>query len=66
MLPSCITATGYAVAFYFLSLTVKNILVGITYAIWPGIGIVFIILIGIIVSGKYRIFRFHRDSTDPR
>jgi small multidrug resistance pump len=33
---------GYASAFYFMSLTLKGIPVGITYAIWSGIGIVLI------------------------
>lgn len=48
VVPSVITVTGYAAAFYFLSLTLKDIPVGITYAIWSGIGIVFITLIGVI------------------
>ncbi len=46
--PSVITVIGYATAFYFLSLTLRQIPVGITYAIWSGVGIVFITLIGII------------------
>ena len=48
VMPSAITVTGYAAAFYFLSLTLRDIPVGITYAIWSGIGIVFITLIGVI------------------
>lgn len=47
VLPSIITVVGYSAAFYFLSLTLKQIPVGITYAIWSGVGIVFITLIGI-------------------
>ena len=46
--PSVITVIGYASAFYFLSLTLRHIPVGITYAIWSGVGIVFITMIGII------------------
>lgn len=46
--PSVITVIGYACAFYCLSLTLRQIPVGITYAIWSGVGIVFITMIGII------------------
>ena len=43
--PSIIVVVGYGVAFYFLSLVVKTIPVGIAYAIWAGIGIVLIAII---------------------
>lgn len=46
--PSLVTVIGYAAAFYFLSITLRQIPVGITYAIWSGVGIVFITLIGVI------------------
>jgi small multidrug resistance pump len=46
-LPSIVTVITYACAFYFLSLTLKTIPVGIAYAIWSGIGIVLIALIGV-------------------
>lgn len=46
--PSIVTIIGYSAAFYFLSLTLRQIPVGITYAIWSGVGIVFITLIGIV------------------
>ena len=48
-LPSLVVVVGYAVAFYFLSLTLKAIPVGIAYAIWSGAGIVLIGLIGWLV-----------------
>ena len=44
--PSVITVIAYIAAFYLLSLTLKTVPVGIAYAIWSGIGIVFIALIG--------------------
>lgn len=44
--PSLVVVLGYAVAFYFLSLTLKSIPVGIAYAIWSGLGIVLISLVG--------------------
>ncbi|MDH5302296.1 MAG: multidrug efflux SMR transporter [Gammaproteobacteria bacterium] len=46
-LPSVLVVAGYASAFYFLSLVLKSIPMGITYAIWSGLGIIFISLIGV-------------------
>lgn len=45
-IPSVIVVIGYGVAFYFLSLTLKHIPMGISYAIWSGVGIVLISLLG--------------------
>lgn len=44
--PSLISIVGYAVAFYFLSLTLRSMPVGVAYAIWSGVGIVLISLAG--------------------
>lgn len=44
--PSIIVLFGYGIAFYFLSLTLKSIPVGIAYAIWSGSGIILISVIG--------------------
>ena len=46
LLPTIITVAGYAGSFYCLSLVLKNIPVGIAYAIWSGMGIVLISAIG--------------------
>ena len=43
--PSIIVALGYSVAFYMLSLCLKDIPVGIAYAVWSGLGIVLVTLI---------------------
>ena len=43
--PSLIVAAGYITAFYFLSLTLKTIPVGVAYAIWAGAGVALITLI---------------------
>lgn len=48
-LPSLVVVVGYAVAFYFLSLTLKAISVGIAYAIWSGAGIVLISIVGWVI-----------------
>lgn len=37
--PSLAVLIGYATAFYFLSLTLKTLPVGVVYAIWSGAGI---------------------------
>lgn len=47
--PSIVTISGYAIAFYFLSLSLKHIPVGVAYAVWSGVGIVAISLIGLIL-----------------
>ena len=44
--PSMIVICGYGVAFYFLSLTLRVIPVGVAYAVWSGVGIVLITLTG--------------------
>lgn len=46
LIPSAIVIAGYGTAFFFLSLTLKTIPVGITYAIWSGVGVLFISIIG--------------------
>ncbi|SIS42026.1 DMT family transporter [Neptunomonas antarctica] len=46
---SIICIIGYATAFYFLSLVLKTIPVGIAYAVWAGMGIVLIASISAIL-----------------
>lgn len=46
LVPSVITVVGYVAAFYFLSLALRTMSTGIAYAIWSGIGIVLISIIG--------------------
>ena len=42
LVPSLIVVAGYAMAFYFLTLTLRTIPVGIAYALWSGLGVVLI------------------------
>lgn len=49
LLPSVMVLVGYAVAFYFLALTLKTIPMGVAYAIWSGIGVVLIAVIAWLV-----------------
>ena len=46
LVPSLVSLAGYAIAFYFLSLTLRSMSVGIVYAVWSGAGVVFITAIG--------------------
>ena len=52
LVPSAIVLVGYGVAFYFLSLTLRSIPVGIAYAVWSGVGIVLITVVGWAVFGQ--------------
>ncbi|MCZ4273573.1 multidrug efflux SMR transporter [Maritalea porphyrae] len=45
-IPSTLVVVGYGVAFYFLSLTLKTLPLGITYAVWSGVGIVAVSIFG--------------------
>ncbi|WP_212006882.1 SMR family transporter [Chitinophaga sp. HK235] len=46
--PSVLVVLGYSIAFYCLSVTLKQIPLGIAYAIWSGLGIVLISIIGLV------------------
>ncbi|WP_426226977.1 DMT family transporter [Pararhizobium sp. DWP3-4] len=52
LVPTLIMVVCYAIAFYFLSYTLRVIPVGIAYAIWSGLGIVLISLVGYFVFGQ--------------
>ena len=56
-IPSLIVIIGYSMTFYFMSLTLKEMSVGITYAIWSGMGILLITLIG--------YFRYNQTLDSP-
>ncbi|WP_273151519.1 DMT family transporter [Methylophaga thiooxydans] len=49
LIPSVIVVVGYCVAFYFLTLVLRVIPIGITYAIWSGVGIVLVALVGFLL-----------------
>jgi small multidrug resistance pump len=51
-LPTLFMALCYGAAFYLLSLTLRTMPVGVAYAIWSGLGIVLISLIGFLVLGQ--------------
>ena len=45
-IPSLIVIIGYSMTFYFMSLVLREMSIGITYAIWSGMGILLITTIG--------------------
>ncbi len=51
-IPSAIVIIGYGFAFYFLSLALRSIPVGVAYAIWAGVGIVLVATIAWIFHGQ--------------
>lgn len=46
LVPSLIVIVGYGISFYFMMLVLRVMPVGITYAIWSGIGIVLVTIVG--------------------
>ncbi len=50
--PSVAVILSYIVAFYFLSLTLRTLPVGIAYAVWAGTGVALIALVGFIFFGQ--------------
>ena len=49
LVPSLLVVVGYALAFYFLSLTLRTIPLGVAYAIWAGAGVALVALVGWVV-----------------
>jgi small multidrug resistance pump len=50
--PTMVMVVCYAIAFFFLSWSLRYVPVGIAYAIWSGLGIVLISLVGYVVFGQ--------------
>ncbi|MBO4121108.1 QacE family quaternary ammonium compound efflux SMR transporter [Cupriavidus gilardii] len=51
-LPSLVVVTGYAIAFFCLSLTLRTVPIGIAYAIWSGVGIVLVSVAAWLLFGQ--------------
>ncbi|MDD5393059.1 MAG: multidrug efflux SMR transporter [Thiothrix sp.] len=47
-IPTLIMVAGYGLAFYFMTLALRTLPLGFTYAVWSGLGIILISIIGII------------------
>jgi multidrug transporter EmrE-like cation transporter len=50
--PAAIVVVGYGIAFYLLALSLKSLPVGFVYAIWAGLGIIGVALIGATLFGE--------------
>ncbi|MBI9088322.1 MAG: multidrug efflux SMR transporter [Desulfobacterium sp.] len=48
LVPVLIVLLGYGISFYCMALVLRTIPLGITYAIWSGLGIVIIAVIGVV------------------
>lgn len=49
LVPSIVVLVGYSAAFYFLSLTLDTIPIGVAYAVWSGVGVATITLVSFLV-----------------
>ncbi len=47
--PSLLVVAGYVFAFYFLSITVRSVPLGLAYAVWSGLGSALIVLVSWLV-----------------
>ncbi|MDO5646353.1 multidrug efflux SMR transporter [Paracoccus sp. (in: a-proteobacteria)] len=52
LVPTILLAVGYALSFYLLSHALKFIPLGVAYAIWSGLGVVAVAMIGRFVFGQ--------------
>lgn len=50
--PSLIVLVAYVASFYFLSLTLRTLPLGIAYAVWAGTGVALIALVGFALFGQ--------------
>lgn len=48
-IPSVLVLVGYGIAFYLMTIVLKFIPMGVTYALWSGLGIVLVTITGAIV-----------------
>ena len=50
--PTALVVVSYAIAFYFLALVLRALPLGVTYAIWSGVGVAAVTLIGWLAYGQ--------------
>jgi small multidrug resistance pump len=52
LLPSSAVVIGYGVSFWMLALVLKEMPIGLTYAVWAAVGTALIAAIGIVAFGE--------------
>ncbi len=52
LIPSLLVVVGYGISLYFLTLTLRSIPIGIAYAVWAGLGIVLVALMGWVIYNQ--------------
>lgn len=52
LFPTVLVFVGYSLAFFFMSLVLRTLPLGVTYAIWAGLGIVLVTLVGAVLYGQ--------------
>jgi small multidrug resistance pump len=50
--PTLIVVAGYGASFYFFSLVVRTVPVGIVYAVWAGLGIILVTVAGAVLYNQ--------------
>ncbi len=51
-IPSIIVIVGYSVSFYFLSMCLRTMSIGVAYAVWSGLGMVLVAVLGVMLYGE--------------
>jgi len=52
LVPTLLVGVGYLISFYFLTMVLKILPVGITYSIWSGVGIVLVTIVSLYLYGE--------------
>ena len=50
--PTAVAMVGYVISFYLLSLTLRAVPTGVAYAIWSGVGVALIAIVGWVMFGQ--------------
>ncbi len=52
LVPAGVVVAGYALSFWLLSIVVRELPIGVVYAIWSGIGTIAVGLLGAVLFGE--------------
>ncbi len=51
-IPSIIVIVGYSASFYLLTLCLRTMSLGVTYAMWSGLGVILVAMVGVVLYGE--------------